>query len=65
MENLIEMKVGEKTITYSLQELGNDLLDCAAGCLSELGRIMKNSDLYQEELQSINRIRTKLAQMTA
>jgi hypothetical protein len=60
--NLIEMTVGDKTITHNLQELGNALLDGAANCLEELGRIMKKSDSYQEELQKINQVKTKLAE---
>lgn len=62
--NLIEMTVGDKTITHDLQELGNALLDGAESCLKELDRIMKISDLYQEELQKINQVRTRLAEMS-
>jgi hypothetical protein len=61
--NLIEMTVGEKTISHNIQELGDALLDGAANCLEELGRIMKKTDLYQEELQKINQVRTKLTEV--
>lgn len=61
--NLIEMTVGDKTITHNLQELGNALLDGAAHCLEELDRITKKSDSYQEELQKINQVKTKLSRI--
>jgi hypothetical protein len=61
--NLIEMTVGDKTITHDMQELGHALLNGAASCLEELGRIMKKTDFYQEELQKINQVKATLSEM--
>jgi hypothetical protein len=61
--NLITMTVADKSITYNSQELGNALLDGATHCLTELSRIMGQPDLYREELERINHVRTKLTEM--
>jgi hypothetical protein len=61
--NLIKMTIGDKSITYNSQELGNALLDGATHCLRELSRIMGNSDLYQEEFEQIKQVRAKFAEI--
>lgn len=61
--NLIEMTIGDKTLAYNIQELGNALLDGARKCLEELGRVMKKSDLYQEELQKISHLKAQLSEI--
>jgi hypothetical protein len=56
----IEMTVGEQSITHNTQELVNALLDGAEDCLKEIGRIIKNTNFYQEEIQKIHQIKVNL-----
>lgn len=61
--NMVEITVGDNSITYSSHELGNALLNGAEDCLKELSRIMNNSNLYREEIQKINRVRRQLTDL--
>ena len=56
----IEMTVGEQSITHNSQELVNALLDGAEACLKEIGRIISNTNFYQEEIKKIHQIRIDL-----
>lgn len=56
----IEMTVGEQSITHNTQELVNALLNGAEDCLKEIGRIIANTNFYQEEIQKIHQIRESL-----
>ena len=56
----IEMTVGEQSIIHNTQELVHALLDGAEDCLREIGRIISNTNFYQEEIQKIQQIRIDL-----